>query len=78
MFKNFEPDVILNIAAETHVDNSIKKPQKFIKTNILGTYNLLELSRDYCKAKKKFIFIQISTDEVYGDLEKNTSFKKIL
>ncbi len=77
VFKNFEPDVVLNIAAETHVDNSIKKPQKFIKTNILGTYNLLELSRDYCKAKKKFIFIQISTDEVYGDLgKKNTSFKE--
>ena len=77
VFKYFEPDVVLNIAAETHVDNSIKKPQKFIKTNILGTYNLLELSRDYCKAKKKFIFIQISTDEVYGDLgKKNTSFKE--
>ena len=76
-FKSFKPDVVLNIAAETHVDNSIKKPQEFINTNILGTYNLLELSRNIFKAKKKFIFVQISTDEVYGDLgRKNSSFKE--
>lgn len=76
-FRNFKPDVVLNIAAETHVDNSIKKPHEFIKTNILGTYNLLELSRNYYKTKKKFIYVQISTDEVYGDLgRKNSSFKE--
>tara|TARA_B100000989_G_scaffold292216_1_gene267764 strand:- start:524 stop:1501 length:978 start_codon:yes stop_codon:yes gene_type:complete len=76
-FKSFKPDVVLNIAAETHVDNSIKKPQEFINTNILGTYNLLELSRNIFKTKKKFIFVQISTDEVYGDLgRKNSSFKE--
>jgi len=77
-FNNFKPDVILNLAAETHVDNSIKNPKNFINTNILGTYNLLELSRKYFKTKKnKFLFIQISTDEVYGDLgSKKTSFKE--
>ena len=71
--------MVLNIAAETHVDNSIKKPQEFINTNILGTYNLLELSRNIFKTKKKFIFVQISTDEVYGDLGKKILLsKKIL
>ena len=70
-FNSFGPDVVLNLAAETHVDNSIKNPKSFINTNILGTHNLLEISKNYHnKVKKKFLFIQISTDEVYGDLGK--------
>jgi dTDP-glucose 4,6-dehydratase len=77
-FINFKPDIVLNLAAETHVDNSIKSPKNFIQTNIIGTYNLLEISRDYIKNKKnKFLFFQISTDEVYGDLGlKKSSFKE--
>lgn len=72
-FNNFRPNVVINLAAETHVDNSIKNPKNFIDTNIIGTYNLLELSRIYYhKNKNKFLFVQISTDEVYGDL----GFKK--
>ena len=68
-FNNFRPNVVINLAAETHVDNSIKNPKNFINTNILGTYNLLELSRIYYyRNKKKFLYVQISTDEVYGDL----------
>ena len=63
-----EFDYIVNFAAETHVDNSIDDGSPFIKTNIEGTYNLLEVSRSNPKLKK---FIQISTDEVYGDLEDN-------
>lgn len=58
------PDIVVNFAAETHVDNSIAEPELFIKTNIFGTYNLLEASRK--KEVKKFI--QISTDEVYGSV----------
>ena len=66
---DFNPDVIINSAAETHVDNSISSPTKFIKSNILGTYNLLESSRKL--NNKELIFFQISTDEVYGSLNNN-------
>ena len=59
-------DYLVNFAAETHVDNSIADGSPFIKTNIEGTYNLLEVAKENPKLKK---FIQISTDEVYGDLE---------
>jgi dTDP-glucose 4,6-dehydratase len=59
-------DVIINFAAETHVDRSISNPMPFIDTNIIGTYSLLESAR-----KNEKIFFHISTDEVYGDLENN-------
>jgi len=71
IINKFKPNLILNLAAETHVDNSINNSKKFINTNIFGTYNLLEISRLYYLKKKKnfkFKFYQISTDEVYGDL----------
>ena len=61
-----EYDYIVNFAAESHVDRSIKDGLPFVKSNIQGTYNLLELARKNPKLKK---FVQISTDEVYGDLE---------
>ena len=70
---------VINFAAETHVDNSIKKPDIFIKTNILGTFNLLKLSTDkwiyntkYKKYYTKSKFLQISTDEVYGSIKKGS------
>lgn len=56
-------DSVVNFAAETHVDNSINNPEIFLETNILGTFNLLELAR-----KNQFRFLQISTDEVYGSI----------
>ena len=56
-------DAVVNFAAETHVDNSISDPKIFLETNILGTFNLLELAR-----KHKFRFLQVSTDEVYGSI----------
>lgn len=59
-------DVIINFAAETHVDRSISNPKPFIETNVLGTYSLLEASKNNEK-----LFVHISTDEIYGDLEKN-------
>ena len=64
-------DIIINFAAETHVDRSISNPKPFIETNILGTYSLLESSRKYNKK-----FIHISTDEIYGDLENKESFSE--
>jgi len=73
IFKNFRPDIVMHLAAESHVDRSILKSKDFIQTNILGTYNLLEVSRKYFNEisdnkKKKFRFHHVSTDEVYGDL----------
>ena len=73
VFNAFLPDAIMHLAAESHVDRSIDGPAAFIETNILGTYNLLDVSKRYCDsldddAKKKFRFQHISTDEVYGSL----------
>ena len=64
-------DVIVNFAAETHVDRSIANPKPFLETNILGTYSLLESARKYDKK-----FIHVSTDEIYGDLENKESFNE--
>ena len=70
IFKKYKPDYVINCAAETHVDNSIKNSKNFIYSNILGTYCLLEEARLHYKSKKKkFRFLQISTDEVYGDVK---------
>jgi dTDP-glucose 4,6-dehydratase len=71
--KAYTPDVLMHLAAESHVDRSIEGPNEFIKTNILGTFNLLEQSRKYYNSltltqKKVFRFHHVSTDEVYGDL----------
>ena len=65
-----EADIIVNFAAETHVDRSIKTPRKFIENNILGTLSLLEATRKYNDTIK---FIQISTDEVYGPISKGSA-----
>ena len=73
IFKKFKPDLLINVAAESHVDNSIFNSKEFIKSNILGTSNLLDCTKEYLiknkSKKKKFIFFQISTDEVYGDIK---------
>jgi len=65
-----KPIGIFNLAAETHVDRSIDNPDNFIKSNILGLYNLLKATKKYLKKnKKKFKLVHVSTDEVYGDIE---------
>ena len=74
VFDDFKPDVIMHLAAESHVDRSIDGPAEFIETNIIGTYQLLEASRAYYNGllperQAGFRFHHISTDEVYGDLE---------
>ena len=73
VFRDHEPDKIMHLAAESHVDRSINSPGEFIQTNIIGTYNLLEVAREYwsevsSSKKSEFKFHHISTDEVYGDL----------
>ena len=74
IFDDFQPDVVMHLAAESHVDRSIDGPAEFIQTNIVGTYQLLEVSRAYWQSlpvdkQAKFRFHHVSTDEVYGDLE---------
>lgn len=74
VFNEYKPNAVMNLAAESHVDRSIDSPSAFIKTNILGTFTLLESARNYWKNLDKhqkdiFRFHHISTDEVYGDLE---------
>lgn len=77
LFTDFQPDAVMHLAAESHVDRSISGPYAFIETNIIGTYQMLEASRAYWlglneKKKDTFRFHHISTDEVYGDLEGTT------
>ena len=73
-FQDFQPNIVMHLAAESHVDRSIDGPMDFIQTNIIGTYTLLEVARNYWQnltedKKSRFKFHHISTDEVYGDLE---------
>jgi dTDP-glucose 4,6-dehydratase len=73
VFERYQPQLVMHLAAESHVDRSISGPSDFIQTNIVGTYTLLEASRAYWNtladdAKTAFRFHHISTDEVYGDL----------
>jgi len=74
VFNTYQPDAIMHLAAESHVDRSIDGPADFIMTNIVGTYNLLDVARRYWSSlavekKNQFRFHHVSTDEVYGDLE---------
>lgn len=74
VFSTHQPDAVMHLAAESHVDRSIDGPAAFIETNIVGTYTLLEVTRAYwnnlpSEKKQNFRFHHISTDEVYGDLE---------
>jgi len=68
ILKKYRPSGIFNLAAETHVDRSIDNPKDFIKSNILGVYNLLEEFKIFSKKNKKTKLIHVSTDEVYGDV----------
>ncbi|WP_378950840.1 dTDP-glucose 4,6-dehydratase [Pelosinus sp. sgz500959] len=73
IFVDYQPDVVVHFAAESHVDRSIDGPLSFIQTNINGTFVLLEGTRKYwnnlqCDLKEKFRFLHVSTDEVYGSL----------
>jgi len=74
VFHAFQPDAVMHLAAESHVDRSIDGPAEFIQTNVVGTFNMLQCARDYWQtldvnSQQGFRFHHISTDEVYGDLE---------
>jgi len=78
-FEKYQPSAVMHLAAESHVDRSIDSPAKFMQTNIMGTFTLLEAARHYWlnlegHKKKAFRFHHISTDEVYGDLEGTDDF----
>ena len=68
ILKKYKPNCIFNLAAETHVDRSIDGPESFMKSNILGVFNLLQAFKKYIEKNKKSLLIHISTDEVYGDV----------
>ncbi|OIR23720.1 dTDP-glucose 4,6-dehydratase [Bathymodiolus thermophilus thioautotrophic gill symbiont] len=75
IFSEYQPDIVMHLAAESHVDRSIDEPGEFIQTNIVGTYVLLEVAKDYWSdligsKKNNFKFHHVSTDEVYGDLKR--------
>ena len=79
VFSHHQPDIVMHLAAESHVDRSIDGPAAFIETNIVGTYTLLEATRAYWNGlkddpKSAFRFHHISTDEVYGDLHDSGDF----
>lgn len=76
--KEFRPDAIVNFAAESHVDRSIHSAEDFVRTNVLGTEQLLRTTKDWwqelgSEAKKNFRFLHISTDEVYGSLDNDSA-----
>ena len=82
IFNSFKPEAVMHLAAESHVDRSIKGPSDFINTNIFGTYCLLEEARLYLdslslESKNEFKFHHISTDEVYGDLPHPDDFSEL-
>ena len=81
IFKESKPDIVFHLAAESHVDRSIESPRKFLESNVVGTFNLLENSLIYFKSltlnrKSNFKFMHISTDEVFGSLGKYGLFNE--
>jgi len=76
IFKKYDIDIVVNFAAESHVDRSIYGPKDFMQTNIMGTFNLLEVARKYWEEKdsEETLFHHISTDEVYGSVEEGNYF----
>ena len=86
LFRKYQPDGVIHLAAESHVDNSISGPRVFVETNIMGTFNLLEASREYLthhkasqtdsKSNSQFRFLHVSTDEVFGELGETGFFSE--
>jgi dTDP-glucose 4,6-dehydratase len=81
VFKKIKPEIIVHLAAETHVDRSIVEPRKFIETNIVGTYTMLQIAREFYEEmppsrKEYFRFHHVSTDEVFGSLGEQGLFSE--
>ena len=79
VFTKNQPDIVIHLAAESHVDRSIDSPREFIQTNIVGTFSLLEQAKNYWQClkgikKESFRFLHVSTDEVYGNLNEISEF----
>ncbi|WP_407118324.1 dTDP-glucose 4,6-dehydratase [Bradyrhizobium sp. LMG 9283] len=78
VFRKYEPSAVVHLAAETHVDRSIEHAEVFVRTNVLGTFTLLDVSRRYIErspsAAQSFRFVHVSTDEVYGSLGAEGAF----
>ncbi len=77
IFARYQPDAVVHLAAESHVDRSISGSDVFVQTNVMGTFTLLEAARGYLKTRKDgidFRFIHVSTDEVYGSLGTDSLF----
>jgi dTDP-glucose 4,6-dehydratase len=73
LFRKYQPRAVVHFAAESHVDRSIHRPEEFIRTNIIGTFQLLHAAREYWQGlsapeRERFRFLHVSTDEVYGSL----------
>ncbi len=82
IFHEFKIDIVVNFAAESHVDRSIENSKVFLNTNILGTHNLLEVAKDNwetrdCQYREEVCFLQVSTDEVYGSLGHEGCFTEL-
>jgi dTDP-glucose 4,6-dehydratase len=75
LFRRHEPDLVVHFAAESHVDRSILGPREFVRTNVEGTFNLLETCRTL-SGRDRVLFHHVSTDEVYGSLEGTGSFSE--
>jgi dTDP-glucose 4,6-dehydratase len=76
LFSRYEPDAVVHLAAESHVDRSIYGPEDFVRTNILGTFNLLETARRHWQDRDDVLFHHVSTDEVYGSLGETGYFEE--
>ena len=78
ILKKYRPIGIFNLAAETHVDRSIDDSKNFIKSNIIGVYNILEVLRKIKRKRINIKLLHVSTDEVYGDLKSSQMHLKVL
>ncbi len=74
VFADYQPDVVVHFAAESHVDRSILGPAEFVRVNVMGTFNLLEACRAHWQNYEDKLFVQVSTDEVYGSLPETGYF----
>ena len=77
VFRKYDIDTVVHFAAESHVDRSILQPQAFLKTNVMGTFTLLDVAKSYWKDRKDVLFHHVSTDEVYGSLGETGFFTEI-
>lgn len=77
IFRKYDIDTVVHFAAESHVDRSILQPEAFLKTNVMGTFTLLDVAKSYWKDRKDVLFHHVSTDEVYGSLGEIGFFTEI-